>query len=110
MSEAPERKEIVRDVDLLKVKIYSDHCHARITTSLSIIFAIYIGLWVLGGTLFFEQTIPRELWYLMGMILTIAVILLLGYILQRDRKEFKNISDMIETIRQGNELPKLEDL
>jgi len=110
MSEASERKEIVRDVDLLKVKIYSDRCHTRSTTFLSINFAICIGLWILGGTLFFEQMIPTEQWYLMAIILSIYIIFIIIYILETYKKEFKKISGMIEMIRQGNELPKLEEL
>jgi len=102
--------ERIREIDLVKVKIYSDHCHSRVTTSLSITFTIFIGLWILGCTLFFQRIILPEIWYFVIIVLTIFVVFFMGSILREYWKEFKYISDMIEEIKQGNELPKLEEL
>lgn len=112
MPEAPERKEgeTVRDIDLLKVKIYADHRRAHLTSLLSFISALCIGAWILWCTLFFQKVIRWEDWILSIIIIPAIHILSSSFIFREYRKEFKNISSIIETIRQGKQLPKLEEL
>jgi len=107
MSQAPETR---RDADLLKVQIYSDHCLAKLTSLVSFVCALFIGCIILFYTLFYEHLFSPVEWEFSVILITSSAFILI-YAIGRDyRKEFQNISDMIETIRQGKELPKLEEL
>jgi len=107
MSQAPETR---RDADLLKVQVYSDHCLAKLASYLSFVFALLIGGLIIFYTMFYEHLFSPVEWGFSVIIITSSAFILIIPIGRTYRKEFQNISDMIETIRQGKELSKLEEL
>ena len=113
MSEKGNQKgsqETLRDTELLKVQIYSDGCHTSLTIRLSFVLGVLIGFLVLFYTLFFENAISAQVfWVTLGSI-TVACFSYLASVVRAYNDEFKKISGMIEMIKQGKELPTLEKL
>jgi len=97
-------------IESLKIQIFSERAHQRLTTRVTNTYAIFIGFVVFFYTLFYENVIP-----LLGFIIGLTVFLAgtvyetyhVGQVFKRD---VKKISDMIEAVKEGKELPKLEDL
>jgi hypothetical protein len=96
--------------ELLKIQIFSERAHQRLTTRVTNVYAAFIGFVVFFYTLYYENVIP-----LLGFIIGLTVFLAgtvyetyhVSHIFKRD---VKKISGMIEAVKDGKELPKLEDL
>jgi hypothetical protein len=109
-----KQKEPIRNPDnsleLLKIQIYSDRAHQRLTTQIANLYAIFIGFVVFFYTLYYENVIP-----LFGFVIGL-IIFLAGTVYQTIhvrlvfKRDVKKISGMIETVKEGKELPRLEDL
>ena len=103
-------KNIDKEVELAKIHILSERAHARYTTVVSTSFAIFIGFIVVFWTLLSERVLPLEDFYF-GVIVLSAGTLFEVYRIRRGFKhEIMRISDLIETVKRGKELPKLEEL
>ena len=96
--------------ELLKIQIFSERAHQRLTTRVTNVYAAFLGFVVFFYTLYYENVIP-----LLGFIIGLTVFLAgtvyetyhVSHIFKRD---VKKISEMIEAVKDGKELPKLEDL
>ncbi len=109
-----KQKEPTRNHDnsleLLKIQIYSERAHQRLTTQITNSYAAFIAFVVFFYTLFYENVIP-----LFGFVLGL-IIFLAGTVYQTIhvrlvfKRDVKKISDMMETVKEGKELPRLEDL
>jgi hypothetical protein len=108
--EKQEIKNIDKNIELLKIQICSERAHVRLTYLISTTFAIFLGFAVLFYTLFYENVLP-----LVGISVGI-IILLVGTVYEiyrirkRYQKELKKISDMIEMVKEGKLLPRLDEL
>lgn len=91
-------------IDLVKIQVCSDRCHAILTSNLSFMFAFFVGFSIL---LFSLQSPIREVGFIFLMIGTFGLSL---YISWNYRQDLRTISTMIEMIKEGIELPKLEEL
>ncbi len=99
-----------QDLDLVKIQIFSEHANSRHTTQITNTYAFFIGFIVFFYTLFYENVIPIYGFYI-GLAIFLAGTLYETYHVRRVFKsDIKKISDMIETVKKGNQLPKLEDL
>lgn len=99
-----------REIDLMKVQIYADRCHAMFTSLLSFVFAYLIGLVVLFYTVFY-QNLPYSLvvWEV-GVPSTLgSSFIFLWIVLRVYLKDFKVISEMIEKVEERKRLPKLAE-
>jgi len=107
-----ERRRANKTVDLLKVQIYADRIHTKLTSLLSFIFAYSIGLTVLFYTVLYQGLGPNPgMTWLVGFVGTwISTLAFSGYILRGNHKDMKAISRMIEAIKEGKPLPELEKL
>ena len=107
-----ERRRANKTIDLLKVQIYADRIHTKLTSMLSFIFAYSIGLTVLFYTVFYQGLGPNPgMTWLVGFVGTwISTLAFSGYILRDNHKYMKAISRMIEAIKEGKPLPELEKL
>jgi pilus assembly protein TadC len=97
-------------IELLKIQIFSERAHQRLTTRITNIYALFIGFVVFFYTLYYENVIP-----LLGFIIGLTVFLVgtvyeTYHVSQVFKREVKKISDMIEAVKKGKELPRLEDL
>jgi hypothetical protein len=102
--------DVDKNVELLKIQVCSERIHVRLSYLATISWAIWIGFAVLFYTLFYQNVLPLVA-ILIGVItLTLGTI----YAVHRYRKDYKKelvkISGMIEKVKQGKELPKLEEL
>jgi membrane protein implicated in regulation of membrane protease activity len=102
----------VRDdsIELLKIQIFSERAHSRLTTQVTNTYAIFIGFIAFFYTLFYENVLP-----LSGFTIGVAVFLAgtvceTYHVRQVFKRDVKKISNMIETVKEGKELPRLEDL
>lgn len=101
-----------QSIDLMKVQIYADRCHAKFTSILSFVFGYFLALLVVFYSVLYQNLGPNPVttWGV-GLIGTIVSTFgFLAYILKDYSKDFKAISDMVETIKEGKPLPKLSEL
>jgi len=99
-----------RDIELMKIQIFSERAHAKLTTQVTNTYAIFIGFVAFFYTLFYENVIP-----LAGFTIGLAIFLtgsaIETYHVRRVfRGDVKRISDMMEAIEKGEELPRLEEM
>ncbi len=106
------QKETTLDnsLELLKIQIYSERAHQRLTTQITNSYAAFIGFVVFFYTLFYENVLP--LWgFIIGLITFVAGTVYETYhVRQVFNRDVKKISGMIETVKEGKGLPRLEDL
>ena len=96
-------------IELLKIQIFSERAHSRLTSQITNTYALLGGFVVLFYTLFYENVIS-----LIGFVIALAVFLAgtifeIYYARRIFRRDVKKISDMIEAVKGGKELPRLED-
>jgi hypothetical protein len=101
---------IEKDIEMLKIQIFSEHIHTRFTTIITTSYAIVVGFSVLFFSLFYGNLFP-PVGFAIAMI---ALLTGAGYQVYRIRRNYmktlKDISQMVETVKEGKELPKLEEL
>jgi hypothetical protein len=109
--EKPQRRAN-KTVDLLKIQIYADRSHMKLTSLLSFIFAYFIGLTVLFYTVFYQSLGPSPVTtWVVGLIGTaVSTIAFLVWVLWDYSKDFRAISQMIEAVEKRKPLPELEKL
>ncbi len=99
-----------RDLDLVKIQIFSEGAHSRHTSQITNTYALFIGFVVFFYTLFYENVVPM-FGFSIGLAIFLAGTLFETYHVRRVfKRDIKKISDMIETVKKGNQLPKLEEL
>jgi hypothetical protein len=103
-------RSIDKDVELAKIHILSERAHARYTTVVSTSFAMFIGFIVVFWTLLSERVLPLESFYFGVIILSLGTLLEVYRTRLSFRQEIIRISEMIENVKKGKELPKLEEL
>lgn len=97
-------------IELLKIQIFSERAHQRLTTQVTNTYAIFIGFLVFFYTLFYENVIPLH-GFIIGLSIFLAGTVYETYhVRQIFKRDIKKISGMIETVKEGKELPILEDL
>jgi predicted histidine transporter YuiF (NhaC family) len=97
-------------IELLKIQIFSERAHQRLTSQITNIYAIFIAFVVFFYTLFYENVIPL-LGFTIGLLIFLAGTVYETYhVRQVFKRDVKKISDMIEAVKEGKELPKLKDL
>jgi uncharacterized membrane protein YkgB len=100
-----------QSIDLMKVQIYADRCHAKFTSLLSFVFGYFLTLIVLFYSVLYQNLGPSPVttWEV-GLISTmVSTFGFLAYILWDYSKDVKAISEMMETVEQGKRLPKLSE-
>ena len=96
-------------IELLKIQIFSERAHQRLTTQITNIYGIFIGFIVFFYTLFYENVIPLP-GFLLGLTIFLAGTVYETYhVRQVFKRDVRKISNMIETVKEGKELPRLED-
>lgn len=109
-----KQKDRVRNSDnsleLLKIQIFSERAHQRLTTQVTNVYAFIIGFVVFFYTLFYENVISL-FGFIIGLTIFLAGTVYETYhVRQVFKRDVKKISGMIETVKEGKELPRLEDL
>ncbi len=99
-----------RDLDLIKIQIFSEHAHSRLTSQIANTYALFIGFVAFFYTLYYENVVP-----LFGVIIGFAIFLAgtvyeTYHVRQVFKGNVKKTSDMIESVKKGQELSNLEDL
>jgi hypothetical protein len=103
-------KTLDKSLELLKIQIFSERAHAKLTTQVTNTYAIFIGFVAFFYTLFYENVVPL-VGFTMGLAIFLTGTVYETYrVRQVFKKDIKKISDMMETVKEGKELPKLEDL
>ncbi len=109
-TEKDRNKSPDNGLELLKIQIFSERAQQKLTTQITNTYAISVGFVVFFYTLFYENVIP-----LFGFIIGLAIFLAgtvyeTYHVRQVFKGGVKRISGMIEAVKEGKELPKLEDL
>ena len=102
--------DVDREIELLKIQLFAEQTHARFTTVVTTTYAIVVGFSVVFLALLLGNLFP-----LGGF--AVALTTLLGasaiqvYRVRRNyAKALREISLMVEAVREGEELPELERL
>jgi len=99
-----------RDIELMKIQIFSERAHAKLTTQVTNTYAIFIGFVAFFYTLFYENVVPLA-GFTIGLAIFLAGTVYETYHVRRVfRSDVEKISDMMDAVEKGNELPKLDDL
>lgn len=108
--ETRESKKTVSDVDLVKIQIYTEDLHTRLTLLLTFILGLLFTFSVAFYT-FLTEGLFSILQFLVvfGFLYSMCFLYMVSYIRGYNR-DFKRISEMIEMVKEGRELPRLEDL
>ena len=96
-------------IELLKIQIFSERAHSRLTSQITNTYALLAGFVVLFYTLFYENVITLT-GFIIGLTMFLAGTIFETYYARRVfKRDVKRISDMIEAVKGGKELPRLED-
>lgn len=99
-----------KDEDLLKIQIVSEHYHAIFTNRSSLIIGALIAFLVLFYTLLYNETFsPLTFWLTYGSF-SVACIFFILKINKDHHRDLTKISNMIEKVKKGEELPTLKEL
>ncbi len=99
-----------KSLELVKIQIFSERANSRMTSQITNTYAIFIGFLIFFYTLFYEKVIP-VVGFSIGIALFLAGTIYQTYhVRQVFKRDIKKISDLIEAVKKGNQLPKLEDL
>ena len=109
-----KKRVIPKDIELLKVQIHADRCHSFLTISCSLAFVI-LGLVAIFYTLLLDGLIESnitsalvgDIGFYVILITSLAVVIVS---VKWYLNSLKQISDMIESINQGDKLPPLNEL
>ncbi len=109
-NEHKENNHENRDLDLVKIQIFSEHAHSRMTSQITNTYALFIGFVAFFYTLYYENVVP-----LFGFIVGLAIFLAgtvyeTYHVRQVFKGNVKKTSGMIESVKKEQELPNLEDL
>jgi hypothetical protein len=99
-----------KSLDLVKIQIFSERAHSRLTSQITNTYAIFIGFLVFFYTLFYENVIPAYGFSIGLAIFFAGTVFETYHVRQVFKKDIKKISDMIETVEKGKKLPRLEEL
>ncbi|WXG42211.1 MAG: hypothetical protein WED07_15840 [Candidatus Freyarchaeum deiterrae] len=105
-----QTKDVDKSVELLKIQVCSDRIHVRLSYLTTISWAIWIGFAVLFYTLYSQNVLPLVAIGLGVLTLTLGTIYQVFHYRRSYQKELVRISELIEKVKQGNELPRLEEL
>ena len=103
-------RNIDTNIELLKIQIFSERAHAKLTTQVSNTYAVFIGFVAFFYSLYYENVIPVEGFTIGLIIFLVGTIFETYHVRQVFKKDVKKISNMLEKVKEGEELPKLEDL
>lgn len=107
--ESDKVRNFDKSLDLVKIQIFSERAHSKLTTQITNTYAVLVGFVVLFYTLFYENVIPPT-GFILGLAMFLAGTVYWIYHARRVfKKDVKRISDMIEVVKGGKELPRLED-
>jgi hypothetical protein len=110
LEERADKKTRNVDLELLKIQIFSERAHAKLSTQVTNTYAVFLGFIAFFYTLFYENVIPL-LGFTIGLTIFFAGTVYETYhVRQVFKKDIKKISDMMEAVKEGKELPKLEEL
>jgi len=107
-----------KEIELLKIQIHADRCHAVLTSALSFIFVFFSLVVIFYGVLYQNLNFTSitafltafNIWYIGTFTITGVTIIFLFVVRNSYLKNIKAISEMIEAVKEGRELPKLEEL
>ena len=110
-----KQREIRRDVELLKIQFLSRRCHAVLTTNFSLAVGLLIGFGIALWTVQIENLGPTPMastlvWGFGTIMLVVSTFAMVIMILKDYNRSVQKISEMIEIVKEGKELPRLEKL
>jgi len=108
--EGEKSKNVDKNLELVKIQVFSERTHARLAYTVSTTYTILIGFVVVFFTLFYQKVLSLEAFGVSIVPLLAGTIYEIYRLRRGYRRELKEISDMIETVKEGKELPRLEEL
>jgi hypothetical protein len=102
------------EIELLKIQIQTDKSHTGYTSSLSVIFACFSTIAVFIGLYYQGITTKNITLIIAGVLGMIGILLLTNVFLNKAKQSYserlKQVSKMIEAVKEGQQLPTLDKL
>jgi hypothetical protein len=103
-----------RDIDLVKIQIYADKCHTSLAFGLSFA-AVLFGFAAVFVSLYYQSLMQfNTLFAIVGDVGMVAIlsssIIVAGYSRQKYQKDSERIANMLEAVKEGKQLPILNEL
>ncbi len=95
---------------MAKIEIYAEQRHTVVGVLASAIFGVLVSFAVVFYTLFFQNALSPLVYGISQFVLYVFSIGFVIKIVVNYRDDLRKMSDMIETVKEGKELPKLEEL
>ncbi len=111
-TEKETKKTNNRDIDLVKIQIYSERIHASYTTVMSYAIAFLVGGLIFSFTILYESLFSLSFIGFMLLVFTFIIIsAVIMYDVSRDYgRNYKEISKLMEMVKEGKELPPLDEI
>ena len=102
------------EIELLKIQIQTDKSHTRYTSALSVTFACFSIIAVFIGLYYQGITTKNLTLIFVGVLGFIGILLLTNFFLDKAKRSYterlKKVSEMIEKVKKGEQLPPLDQL
>lgn len=99
-----------KDIELVKIELYSEHTHSRYITMLPSMIAIFLAFVIAFWTFFIEGILTLEGFFIALIIFSIPNFLGVYRFIRKFKKNMKKISEYLEKVKNGEALPKLAEI
>ena len=105
-----ETNSIDKDIELMKIKLYSELVHSKFVamfpTSIAIFLAFLIAIWT-----FFIEGIITDFGFLLALIVMCSTFFTgFSRFTQKHKKNLNKVSNYLEMVQRGESVPKLIDM
>jgi hypothetical protein len=111
MIEAEAKTQTINEsIEMAKVHIFSENVHEKHTSAITNAYAFFLGIFIVLFSLFVEKAIPLYAFGFGAAVLLVVTIYERYLVEKAFTRDLKKTSELIEQVKAGSELPKLENL
>jgi hypothetical protein len=95
---------------MAKVHVFSENCHEKHSSAITNAYAFFLGIFIVLFSFLIEKSIPLYAFALGAAVLLGGTAYERYLVEQTFRKDIRRVSELIEQVKAGKELPTLENL
>jgi hypothetical protein len=97
-------------LEMAKVHIFSENCHEKHSSAITNAYAFFLGIFIVLFSFLIEKTLPLYA-FVLGAVVLLSGTVYERYLVEKAfKRDLQKISELIEQVKAGNELPTLENL
>ncbi len=110
MAEEKGKAKINESIEMAKVHVFSEDCHEKHSSAITNAYAFFLGIFIVLFSFLIEKSIPLYA-FAFGAVVLLGGTAYERYLVEKTfRKDIRRVSDLIEQVKAGTELPTLENL